>query len=211
MADGEDTLADRWMRGIKNNPIVAGMIVLGALVAIAGPVWTPLQRFIFPAPREVRPSIDVKALMTDRDHVLVPVRNALRENKAVYDRLSGPLYNEPGWGVQESYYERVKREGPEKHELMRGMIDSLVMNNKKIMDLLDTYVGRARTGTLKKQEALFREHARLYAARWTGMKEAAVSGEKQPIAEPVFPASFPSSLDAEIEAVEKLIVAGSSA
>lgn len=207
MADSETTLADRWLRAMKNNPVIAGMIVLGALIGILTPIWTSIGSRLTPPSKQLS-QVDRAALMSDRDTILVPVRNALRENKVLYDKLSSSLYHEPGWGVQESYYERVKRDGPEKHELMRGIIDALVLNNKKILSALDTYVGRARTEALKEQEALFREHARLYESRWAGMKAAAVSGEMPPVAESVFPVQFPASLDAEIKKVQQIITAG---
>lgn len=148
---------------------------------------------------------EIKALKYDRDYILVPVRNYLIQNKSRSDLLKSTLYSELDWGIQESYYERVRRDGPDEHELMHGIINDLVRDNKYIMDKLNFYMGRARTEVFKKQENLFRIHASRYASRWERMRQAAISGQKRPIAEPPFPKKFTRSLDAEIAEVNRLI------
>lgn len=205
MGNSDETLADQWLRRTKNHPLVAFLIVVAALIAIVAPIWTFVRPVLSQGPVATPSPIALNKLVSDRDDILVPVKNALRENRSLYERLSSPLYNEPDWGVQESYYLRVRRDGPDKHQIMEHMIDGLVENNAKVLRLLDTYMGRARTREFTDKEAAFREHARLYESRWKGMKAAAINKEEPPMAEPVFPAGFPASLDAEIAAVQAQI------
>ena len=204
MAFLDETLTDRWMRKAKNHPLFAIAAVIGAIIGVGTPVYL-LANNILTTGISGLTSDQATYILRDRDEILVPARELLHENKALYDLLSSDLYKEPGWGVQESYYIRVQRDGAEKHDLMRKQIDSLVENNKKIIEKLENYVGRARSKKFIEQHSLFRRHAKLYEARWSGMKAAAISGELQPVAEPAFPPNFPSSLEAEIKKVRSII------
>lgn len=140
-----------------------------------------------------------------RNNHLSPILTALTENKELFEELSSsPNFNEPGWGTQESYYEKVRRDGPAKHQIMRDKIQLLVDNNKAILNHLKAYEPHMNQ-SLKQQADLFRRHAVRYNSRWPAMTTAAESGADIPNAEPEFPQGFPPAINAEIKRVNVLI------
>jgi hypothetical protein len=139
-----------------------------------------------------------------RNEHLSPVATALTENKELFVELSGSNFNEPGWGIQESYYEKVRRDGPAKHLIMRDKIQALVDNNKTVLAHLNAYEPYM-SPMMKVQADLFRRHAVRYNSRWPAMTSAAETGADIPVAEPVFPEGFPSAVQEEIKRVNAMI------
>jgi glutathione S-transferase len=154
-------------------------------------------------------SAEVRAIEVRRNELLVPIEKALEENRELFEELSGPNFNEPGWGTQESYYEKVRRDGEAAHRIMRGKISHMVDNNTLILNNLTRYDPYILTLELRKQAQLFRRHAVRYNTRWPAMTAAAETGADRPIAEPVFPQAFPAAVRREIQVLDQKIATSS--
>lgn len=132
---------------------------------------------------------------------LSKIEDLLETNKVIYEELSSSLYSEPGWGILESYLLKIRRDGVPRHALMKQRIDSMDQNNQAIITLLRGYSGYIKTELLKAKSREFINHATLYSDRWGSLVEVYESGADFPTNAPVFPASFPYSIEQEINVV----------
>lgn len=133
---------------------------------------------------------------------LRPIKVLLDSNKAIYEELQTEPYKESGWGTQDSYLIKIRKDGVKKNAVLRAKIDTLDKNNQAMITLLQGYVGSEKTEAFRVEARAFIDHANRYRDRWSGLIEIFESDGNFPTAEPVFPKGFPSALEAEIAAVE---------
>jgi len=133
---------------------------------------------------------------------LKPMLTYLDDNKAIYDQLQQPRYKETGWGILESYLIKIRRDGVDKHALMKGRIDSLVENNSAVIALLRQYEGYTRSPDLSRTAKAFRNHAIRYRDRWRSLLQVYESQAEFPTAAPSFPKEFPRAIKDEINSYE---------
>lgn len=122
----------------------------------------------------------------------------LQETKSLSDQLNRD-YLVPGWGILESYVEKARSDGHDKHALMFGLISELVQRNSEILALLDGYEPYALTNEFRTQAAEFREHARTYIIRFKAIPKTVENRQQLPTWK-VFPVAFPAALAGEIGA-----------
>jgi len=168
-------------------------IVTSILALVVGGGW--YQEYV----KGQREEIEARQrLITD---TLAPVQSFLESNTAIFKELKTDRYTEPGWGIQESYLIKIRRDGVAKNSLMKQRVDTLVKNNQSMIALLQKYSGYVRTEEFRASSRAFIDHATLYNDRWNSLLEIFQSGGDFPTAAPVFPEQFPSALQAEIAAV----------
>jgi hypothetical protein len=137
------------------------------------------------------------------DGQLKPILVLLAQNLDLKNELDGPEYNEPGWGIQESYLIKAKRNGAKANAVMREKIDDLVKNDEHIVVLVEQHLPFANTNAFKQQGTAFIQHAKRYADRWHALPDILETSGDFPTAEPVFPRDFPKAVSDEIDALEK--------
>ena len=133
---------------------------------------------------------------------LAPIELLLQTNEGIFKELRSSEYTESGWGIQESYLLKIRRDGTKKNSLMKQRIDTLVKNNQSIITLLQKYAGYTRTPDFRRESQAFVDHASLYNDRWNSLIEIFESGGNFPTGAPVFPEGFPPALRAEIHALK---------
>lgn len=154
---------------------------------------------------------DARELRAYRDTHLGPIRALLTENKAIFDDLYALYVIEP-WGIQESYFIKVRQDGVNAHRVMKARIDQLVRNNAEIQ----MHLRRARikiiTPEFRAQADAFLEYVGLYNSRWAAVQQMAETADRAslsallppnfPRIERRFPAGFSSALEAELKRVD---------
>lgn len=172
----------------KPNPWI--LVVVAVLTLVAGGGW---GKYYF----ETQDAITEynKTLITN---YLSPIQTLLNDNKSVHEELYNS-YLILGWGILESYVEKVKIDGFESHALMKARIRTLDKNNDEIILLIKQYSGHILVDEFSEQSKKFRNHAIAWSDRLDAIAEVIKTGKQFPVAEP-FPKNFPEALRKEIEA-----------
>lgn len=175
-------------RSSKLSPWIA--VIISALSLIAGGGWGKyyLDKLADKEAESIRLIVEY----------LAPIQTLLQDNKKIHEELYAS-YLEPGWGILESYVEKVQADGFAAHALMEKRIRSLDNNNDEILVLLKKYSGHVVTPKFNAQASEFREHAQAWSDRLAAIAEVISTGSQFPLAKP-FPQGFPQAVNEEIAA-----------
>ncbi len=128
---------------------------------------------------------------------LVPIEQNLKLTKSVYRQLE--KYNEPGWGILESYMIKERSGTNRSSALTFPLITNIVELDAEINSLLKRYAPYQLTPEFKLQSAEFLEHANTYIIRVKALPDIIKTAGTLPSWKP-FPKGFPAAVETEIAA-----------
>lgn len=187
----------------KSKAAVWTPILVAIAVSVGSAVGWGYERF---TQREKQREEQLAATLKENQRLLaeylIKIQVTLEKTKTISDELNAQ-YLEPGWGILESYVIKATRDGHDKHALMYQRISRLVRHNAEIVSLLDGYEPYVISSKYREQAAEFRDHAQRYIDRFEALPKIVVTKQQLPVAK-IFPAEFPSALQAEIAARNNL-------
>jgi hypothetical protein len=131
---------------------------------------------------------------------LEPIDALLKTNQVLMRELATEPFAEPGTGILQSYIDKIRRDGVQKHADMKQRLDELADNNATIVALLKAYATHARTAAFTLEADRFRNYASAWRDRWNSVMELFMAGGGYAASEVPFPAAFPTAVEAEIAA-----------
>lgn len=108
-------------------------------------------------------------------------------------------------GILAAYLTEIRADGIAKHAGIKVKLDRLAENNAGILALINAYRPHAKTLAFSAAAEKFQRYAIAWRDRWNSVMELFMAGGNYPVAEVPFPLEFLGAVQAEVEAVQRVL------